>query len=66
VQSGYGTGYFIVAFVYAALRAYFGGAFAVVGWRVLFATALVARCDNGGVEGDIQGDTCLRRDEDKR
>lgn len=41
VQSGYGTGYFIVAFVYAGLRAYFGGAFAVVGWRVLFATALV-------------------------
>jgi MFS family permease len=41
VQSGYGTGYFIVAFVYAGLRAYFGSAFSVVGWRVLFATALV-------------------------
>ncbi|MEM0121119.1 MAG: MFS transporter [Thermoprotei archaeon] len=41
VQSGFGCGYFIVAFVYAGLRAYFGDSFAAVGWRVLFATALV-------------------------
>jgi len=41
VQSGFGTGYFIVSFVYAALKAYFGSSFSVVGWRVFFATALV-------------------------
>ncbi len=41
VQSGYGTGYFIVALVYSALSAYYGKAFATVGWRVLFATAIV-------------------------
>ena len=39
VQSGFGTGFFIVSFVFAALSSYYGRAeFAVIGWRVLFYT----------------------------
>ena len=42
VQSGYGTGYFIVSFVFAALFSYYGkNGFAITGWRVLFFTTAV-------------------------
>ena len=42
VQSGFGTGFFIVSFVFAALSSYYGRAeFAVIGWRVLFFTTII-------------------------
>lgn len=42
VQSGYGTGFFIVSFVYAALSTHYGQAgFTAMGWRILFFTTAV-------------------------
>ncbi|MEM0139118.1 MAG: MFS transporter [Ferroplasma sp.] len=42
VQSGYGTGFFIVSFVFAALASYYGKAyFDIIGWRVLFYTTMI-------------------------
>ncbi len=42
VQSGYGTGFFIVSFVFAALAGYYGNAyFGIIGWRVLFYTTII-------------------------
>ncbi|KJE48719.1 MULTISPECIES: MFS transporter [Acidiplasma] len=42
VQSGYGTGFFIVSFVFAALSSYYGKTeFAIIGWRVLFYTTII-------------------------
>jgi MFS family permease len=42
VQSGFGTGYFIIAFVFAGLSAYFGPTgFTQLGWRILFFTTIV-------------------------
>jgi MFS family permease len=41
VQSGFGTGYFIVSFVFAGLASYFGPAMSTIGWRVLFWTSIV-------------------------
>ncbi len=41
VQSGFGTGYFLAALVYAALASALGPAMARVGWRYLFATSIV-------------------------
>lgn len=41
VQSGYGTGYFVISFVLAGFTIVFRNNFAVVGWRYLFATALI-------------------------
>ena len=42
VQSGFGLGYFTVAFVFAGLSSYFGpSSFAFIGWRILFLTALI-------------------------
>ncbi len=42
VQSGFGTGFFIVSFVFAALASYYGKAeFAIIGWRVLFYTTII-------------------------
>ena len=42
VQSGFGLGYFTIAFVFAGLSGYLGPAsFALIGWRILFLTALV-------------------------
>ena len=42
VQSGFGTGFFIVSFVLAAISAYYGKAgFIAVGWRILFYTTII-------------------------
>lgn len=42
VQSGFGTGYFIIAFVFAAIYGYFGSAaFETIGWRVVFYTTII-------------------------
>ncbi len=42
VQSGFGTGFFIVSFVSASLANYYGGAlFASFGWRILFFTTII-------------------------
>ncbi len=41
VQSGFGTGYFIVALVFSAISTYFGSLMPSVGWRVLFATSII-------------------------
>jgi MFS family permease len=42
VQSGFGTGYFIIAFVFAGLSSYFGPTgFAQLGWRILFFTTII-------------------------
>ncbi len=41
VQSGFGTGYFVVALVFSALSARFGPQMSTLGWRVLFATSAV-------------------------
>lgn len=42
VQSGYGTGYFIVSFVFAALFSYYGKTvFDEMGWRILFFTTIL-------------------------
>jgi MFS family permease len=41
VQSGFGTGYFIIALVYSALYTIYGNNFGIIGWRVLFATCII-------------------------
>lgn len=41
VQSGFGTGYFIVALVFSALSTYFGSSMSSIGWRVLFMTSII-------------------------
>ncbi|BBE42826.1 MFS transporter [Conexivisphaera calida] len=41
VQSGFGTGYFVVALAFSALSVHFGPLMSTVGWRVLFATSIV-------------------------
>ncbi len=42
VQSGFGTGYFIISFVFAAIYGYFGSSgFINVGWRVVFYTTII-------------------------
>lgn len=42
VQSGFGTGFFVVSFVFAALFGYYGkSVFDSFGWRVLFFTAII-------------------------
>ncbi|MEM3192309.1 MAG: MFS transporter [Conexivisphaerales archaeon] len=41
VQSGYGTGYFVISFVLAAFTLLFRKDFNIVGWRYLFGTALI-------------------------
>ncbi|AFZ69969.1 nitrate/nitrite transporter [Caldisphaera lagunensis DSM 15908] len=41
VQSGYGTGYFIVSLVLTGISLVTGKAFSTIGWRILFATALI-------------------------
>ncbi len=41
VQSGFGTGYFIVSLVLAAIASLTGEKFDIIGWRILFATALI-------------------------
>ena len=42
VQSGFGTGYFIVSFVFAALYEFYGASgFSTIGWRVLFYTTFI-------------------------
>ncbi len=42
VQSGYGTGFFIVSFVFAGLASFYGKAlFETIGWRVLFYTTII-------------------------
>ncbi len=42
VQSGFGTGYFIIAFVFAGIYGYFGSAvFATIGWRFVFYTTII-------------------------
>ena len=42
VQSGYGTGFFIVSFVFAGLFSFYGkSAFDVIGWRILFFTTII-------------------------
>lgn len=42
VQSGFGTGYFVISLVYSALYSMFGNeGFQTLGWRVLFATCIL-------------------------
>ncbi|MGC8608396.1 MAG: MFS transporter [Thermoplasmata archaeon] len=42
VQSGYGTGFFIISFVFAAIFGYYGSsAFLVIGWRIVFFTTII-------------------------
>lgn len=42
VQSGFGTGYFIISFVYAGFYSYFGSVdFSTIGWRILFLTTFI-------------------------
>ncbi|MEM0373027.1 MAG: MFS transporter [Sulfolobaceae archaeon] len=42
VQSGFGTGYFIISLVYSALFSIYGKeGFESIGWRVLFATCII-------------------------
>ncbi|MGC8566701.1 MAG: MFS transporter [Caldisphaera sp.] len=41
VQSGFGTGYFIVSLVLACISVIVGKSFITIGWRLLFATALI-------------------------
>ncbi len=42
VQSGFGTGYFIISLVYSALYSIFGeSGFVNIGWRILFATCII-------------------------
>jgi len=42
VQSGFGTGYFIIAFVFAAIYGYFGSSgFSDMGWRIVFYTTII-------------------------
>ena len=41
VQSGYGTGYFIVSLVLAFISMITGKSFSTIGWRILFATAII-------------------------
>ncbi len=41
VQSGFGTGYFVVVLAYLVLLGLFGSSFAVYGWRYLFLSALI-------------------------
>jgi len=41
VQSGYGTGYFIVSLVLAIISMVTGKAFPIIGWRILFATSII-------------------------
>ncbi|ADX84654.1 MFS transporter [Saccharolobus islandicus] len=42
VQSGFGTGYFIISLVYSLLYSIYGSSgFQQIGWRVLFATCII-------------------------
>ncbi|MEM0155272.1 MAG: MFS transporter, partial [Thermoplasmataceae archaeon] len=41
MQSGYGTGYFLVVYVAILLSGYLGHSFVTIGWRYLFLTSLV-------------------------
>ncbi|MEM0212624.1 MAG: MFS transporter [Candidatus Methanomethylicia archaeon] len=42
VQSGFGTGYFIIALVYSAIYSIYGETgFTALGWRILFATCII-------------------------
>lgn len=41
VQSGFGTGYFIVALVFSIISIHFGASMSSIGWRILFATSII-------------------------